>query len=150
MATVKFFEDLIIWQKSRVFAKDIHAISKSNFRNDFSLIDQINRSSGSVTDNLAQGFESEGNKEFINFLSIAKGSFGETRSQFYRAFEYGYIDEKIKDQGIILSSPIASSITYLRNSEIKGNKFKKESKKIDSTIIKWSSEKTSNKIINKE
>ena len=130
MATVKRFEDLEVWKKSREICKYINELTLNDkFSKDFSLKDQIKRSSGSVMDNIAEGFERDGNKEFINFLTISKGSLGEVRSQCYRALDYGYINEVEFDflinETVSLSERLGKFISYLRNSEFKGIKFKR-------------------------
>ena len=122
------FEDLPIWQKARELSSLIFEVtSKEPFYIDFKFRDQIRASSGSVMDNIAEGFERSGNKEFIQFLYIAKGSCGETRSQSYRAFDYEYINQNILDELISnttgLSSEISNFIKYLKNSGMKGKKF---------------------------
>src|SRR6188768_2055489 len=94
MATITQFEDMEIWQQAREICKDVYMVSsKGAFAKDFELVRQINRSSGSCMDNIAEGFERDGNKEFGQFLSISKGSIGETRSQLYRALDRGHITQ---------------------------------------------------------
>jgi len=125
---VEKFEDLEIWKLSRVLCKSIYFITiQEPFSHDYKLRDQIRTSSGSIMDNLAEGFERDGNKEFIQFLSVSKGSCGECRSQSYRAFDYQYIDQDVLDDLInkttILSKQISCLISYLKKSEFKGTKF---------------------------
>src|ERR1051325_411036 len=75
MATFKKFEEIEAWQKARLFAQEIFEITRSEkFARDFKLIDQINGSSGSTMDNIAEGFGRGGKLEFIQFLGIARGS----------------------------------------------------------------------------
>ena len=125
---IEKFEDLEIWKLSRVICKSVYLITiKEPFSHDYKLRDQIRTSSGSIMDNIAEGFERDGNKEFIQFLSVSKGSCGECRSQSYRAFDYQYIDQDVLDDLInkttILSKQISSFISYLKKSEFKGTKF---------------------------
>ena len=87
MARIDKFEDLEIWQKAREICQYVELlIQTTSLKTNYSLKDQIDRSSGSVIDNIAEGFERNGNREFIQFLNIAKGSAGEVKSQSYRAF----------------------------------------------------------------
>jgi four helix bundle protein len=128
MATINRFEDLEIWQEARRLAKEVHVLSvETELRNDFRLKSQIKDSSGSVMDNIAEGFERDGNLEFRQFLSIAKGSAGETRSQLYRLHDCGYIAQEkldsLKAEYEKLSGRISNFITYLNKKDFKGNKF---------------------------
>ena len=129
MATITKFEDLEIWQLARQQPIDIYILYKLEpFKSDFELRNQINAASGSVMDNIAEGFDRSGNKEFSNFLIIAKGSNAETRSQLYRAFDRIYITEdtltQMKTKNETLGSKMMAFIKYLRTTEFKGQRYK--------------------------
>lgn len=122
------FEDLEIWRLARDLYKLIFKLtSEGAFNHDFKFRDQIRASSGSVSDNIAEGFERGGNKEFIQFLSVAKGSCGEARNQSYRAFDSNYISQEVLDSLLshteTISRKIANLIKTLKASDHKGVKF---------------------------
>ena len=95
MAVFKTFEEINAWQNARELVKDVYAMTGSgDFSKDYGLKDQIQRASISICSNIAEGFERRGNKEFINFLWIAKGSAAEVCSQLYNARDLGYITDK--------------------------------------------------------
>ena len=130
MATINRFEDLEIWKLARVLCKDIYDLAeRTNLKNSFRLYNQIDGSSGSIMDNIAEGFERNGNKEFVQFLSIAKASCGETRSQLYRVLDRKFTTQEefdqLKMQAETLSKMIGAFINYLKKSEMKGTKFMK-------------------------
>ena len=92
MSKIERFEDLEVWKMARSFSKNIYlTLEKKPFLKDYRLRDQMRGSVGSIMDNIAEGFERSGNKEFVQFLFISKGSCGEVRSQLYRALDVGYI-----------------------------------------------------------
>jgi four helix bundle protein len=130
MATINTFEELDIWQLGREICHDVwDKFENSSLGKDFELRNQMNGSSGSIMDNIAEGFERNGRKEFIQFLSYSKGSCGELRSQLYRAFDRKHITEEefefLKMKTITESKKIGSFMAYLVKSDIKGSKFDK-------------------------
>ncbi len=129
MGTFKKFEEIGAWELARVLSKDIYIASgKSIGSRDFALQDQIRRSAVSIMANIAEGFERSGTKEFIHFLSMAKGSAGELKSHLYVAHDLGYFDKavflKLYDQASIIGSKIGGLIQYLRRTAIRGSKFR--------------------------
>ncbi|MDB5281266.1 MAG: four helix bundle protein [Bacteroidota bacterium] len=129
MATIKRFEDLESWKRARELAREIwKATQMGTFMRDYKLKDQINSASGSTMDNIAEGFGRGGRSEFVNFLSIAKGSNDETKSQLYRAFDREHLTEETFNSLYNLADEAGKTIhgliEYLNASEIKGQKFK--------------------------
>lgn len=122
-------EDLISWQKSKDLTIEIYKITKnSSFSKDFGLCNQIQRAAVSIPSNIAEGFGRGGNKEFLQFLSIAKGSLYELKTQLIIAFEIGYINDieynKLKNDSEEIGKLIAGFMNYLNKSELKGIKYK--------------------------
>lgn len=129
MGKIQKFEDLEIWSLAReIFQLFEFLIQNTNLKTNYSLRDQIDRSSGSIMDNIAEGFERNGNREFIQFLSIAKGSAGEVKSQSYRAFDKNLITKeqhfKLNEIVELEKNKIGAMMNYLNNCEMKGLKFK--------------------------
>ncbi len=126
---VQRFEDLEIFKSARVICKKVFTFTLTqDFAKDTRFVQQIRSSSGSIMDNIAEGFERDGNKEFIQFLYIAKGSCGETRSQIIRATDCGYINKEqateLYNDIVHLTRSIAKMIKSVKDSEVKGLKYK--------------------------
>jgi len=129
MATINRFEDLEIWELSRILSKEIFELTKTTkLSRDFELKDQMHRSSGSIMDNIAEGFGRGSRLEFIQFLSIASGSADELKSQLYRSLDRDYLDKEQFDifyeKANAVYKKINGFIKYLNTSVIKGTKFK--------------------------
>ncbi len=129
MATITRFEEIEAWKIARELTRDIYRITSSGaFAKDFGLCDQIRRAAVSIMSNIAEGFERDGNKEFCNFLSIAKASSGEVKSQLYIALDQNYISAEdfkaIYDRASENGRVTAGLINYLRQSDLKGIKFR--------------------------
>lgn len=128
MAIIKQFEDLEVWKLAFETADKVYDLTLVGpLKSDFALRDQIRRCAVSIFSNIAEGFERDGNREFINFLSIAKGSCGELRSQILFANKRGYItDEDLQSLTkhlIEISNQISGFQRYLRDSDMRGRKF---------------------------
>lgn len=128
MAKAEKFEDLVIFQKARELCKEVYRVtSNESWKYDSRFVQQIHAAAGSIMDNIAEGYERDGKKEFKNFLYIAKGSCGEARSQIIRASDVGFIDSetstKLYNDCIALNKSIAAFIKSLRVSGISGIKY---------------------------
>lgn len=129
MGTVTRFEDLVAWQEARRLASVIYSLCrKGSLAKDFGMRDQIQRAAVSVGSNIAEGFERSGNREFANFLWIAKGSAGEVASQLYNLLDAGYItDEEFEEAYSCArhcSYLIYKFLTSIKSSNVKGERYK--------------------------
>ncbi len=129
MATILKFEELEIWQLAKEIYKLIVPLAEKLRKNkDYRFAEQMKSSSGSVMDNIAEGFERSSRLEFINSLGIAKGETGELKSQLHRCKIDGYLHEEefsdLYQKAETLSSKTASFMNYLNSSTHKGLKFK--------------------------
>ena len=114
---IERFEDLIAWQKARVLTGLIYRItSQAPFSRDFRLSDQIRSAAVSIMSNIAEGFERWKASEFQHFLSIAKGSCAELRSQLYVAIDVQYIDQPTFDEAMAKAVEVGRIIGSLRAS----------------------------------
>jgi four helix bundle protein len=127
---IEKFEDIEAWQIARVICRKVEQLfQETSLGKNYALRNQMERSSGSIMDNIAEGFGRGGNQEFINFLSFAKGSSAELRSQLYRAQDKSHIDSRqfddLSSDCILVENKIGAFIFYLQKSDYKGLKFKK-------------------------
>ena len=130
MAKIEKFEDMLSWQKARKLANHVYRISKrGDFAKDFDLRGQMRSASVSIMSNIAEGFERGGDKEFLQFLSTAKGSCGEVRSQLYVALDQSYLTQTEFDSlhsgTIEIGRLISGFMGYLQRSDLRGSKFKR-------------------------
>ena len=133
MATVEKFEDLKIWQMARAVYNKVRVIVlKLRASHEYRYAEQMRSSSGSIMDNIAEGFDRNSRLEFINSLGVALGEAGELKSQLYRCLDDDYITEvefnDLKKDLQNLAGKTATLITYLNECEQKGLKFKNRKK----------------------
>ena len=129
MGTFRTFEDIEAWQLARRLTKEVYLASgRGAFGREFSLRDQIRKSAVSVMSNVSEGFERDGRREFLQFLSIGKGSVGELRSQLYVALDAGLIVTAEFEALNLLAQRTASAIAglmrHLRSTPVPGPKFR--------------------------
>ena len=129
MVAFRKFTDIEAWQNARELTKEVYRVTnRAPFSKDFELRGQIRSASISVMSNIAEGFDRNGNAEFIQFLSIAKGSVAEVESQLYAALDQEYITVQEFERLTALANEtgrkIGGLMNYLRKSGIKGPKFR--------------------------
>ncbi|MGI0107882.1 four helix bundle protein [Salinimicrobium sp. WS361] len=130
MGRIDKFEDLEVWQLACEICADLEELFMTTpLGKRYSLMNQMDRSSGSVMDNIAEGFGRGGNLEFRNFLGFSKGSCSELKSQLYRAKDKKLISneqfEALAEKCDKENAKLGSFISYLSKTEFKGTKFKK-------------------------
>jgi four helix bundle protein len=119
MAKINQYEELEVWQMGMNLCQEVYAFSnKSDLAKDFSLRDQIRRSSISIPSNIAEGFERGSDKQFIYFLVFSKGSCGELRTQINLANRLKYITddeyEILNKTCLSVSKQLSGFINYLK------------------------------------
>lgn len=115
MNKIKKFEDLIAWQKARQLMRLVYnATKQKDFARDFGLSGQIQRAAVSIMSNIAEGFERSRLGEFHQYLSIAKASCAEVRSQLYVALDVGYLEKSDFDNLLVQAEEVARIIGGLR------------------------------------
>lgn len=129
VSTFKSFEEINAWQRARDLTRRIYQISsEGHFARDYGLRDQMRRACISIMSNIAEGHERSGTKEFVQFLSVAKGSVGEVRSQLYIALDQEYISvatlEQLSGEAMEISRMLSGLMKYLRKAGMKGTKYK--------------------------
>ena len=129
MPKIKKFEEIESWKNSRSLTKRIYKVTSSGtFTRDFGLKDQIRRASVSILSNIAEGFERGGDKEFLQFLAIAKGSCGEVRSQLYVALDQEYLSQdefkELSRSATEVSQLLSGLMKYLKESDLRGNRYR--------------------------
>ena|SRR3989442_8657745 len=129
MARIEQFEDIDAWRNARELAQAVYKVtSVGEFARDFGLRDQIRRAAVSIMSNIAEGFERGGDKEFRQFLALAKGSAGEVKAQLYVALDARFLNQEQFDQLYNLATEtgrlIGGFMRYLTDSGYKGSKFK--------------------------
>ena len=122
MGRIERFEDIDCWKEARQLVKLVYSLTKKgSFSMDRGLRDQIQRAAISIMSNIAEGFESQGNREFVQFLFYAKRSSGEVRAQLYAALDLGYINEveskETNELAIKVSKMLSSFISYLKSAK---------------------------------
>ncbi|MFA4945042.1 MAG: four helix bundle protein [Lentisphaeria bacterium] len=121
MATIERFEDIKAWQMARELTREVYEATKGTaFARDYGLRDQITRAAGSTMHNIAEGFDSETNADFIRFLGYAKRSCTEVQSELYVALDQKYIEDATFKRLYTLAGETRAAVrgfmTYLRNS----------------------------------
>lgn len=129
MARIERFEEVDAWKVARELTKSIYQVTSiGDFARDFGLRDQIRRAVVSIISNIAEGFERGGNKEFLQFLSLAKGSCGEVRAQLYVALDQSYLNgeqfQELIEKTARTSRLITGLMKYLNASDLRGSKYR--------------------------
>ncbi len=136
MALINKIEDLKVWQEARVLDKLVFEFLYNNsYLKDYDLKNQVNPASGSIMDNIAEGFGRGGNKDFRQFLTVARGFCAKVRSQVIRATDRNYttIDQsnELLEKLELVTKMINGFIKYLYNTDLKGSKYKVEEEASD-------------------
>ena len=129
MAKIKKFEDIESWKRARKLTKEVYTVTaQERFSGDFGLRNQIRRAAVSILSNIAEGFERGGDKEFLQFLAIAKGSSGEVRAQLYVALDLEYISsaqfDALAQAATEISQLLSGFMKYLRESTLRGSRYR--------------------------